>query len=384
LRVNQVPRRLTKFESLLQAVPDALVAMGHEGLIRFVNRQAESLFGYGRDEMVGRLIETLVPEPFWEIYTQTRENYLADPSTRSSGLGAELIGLRRDGTEFPINVSISYIDTGDFLLTITAVADVTKRERAVQNAQLFAAIVECSDDAIISSTPEGVITSWNPAAERMYGYSSKEVIGTSGVVLAAPDRADKMYAVLDRIKAGEAVEHLEINHVRKDGTVFPVSLNVAPIRDEDGVIVGSSAVARDVTEQRQAFELAERMAAIVENSEDAIIGSTLDRVITSWNPAAERMFGYSSAEILGKSGGDLIPEDRVDELVTILARIGTGQHVEHLKTVRVRKDGTVFPVSLIASPIRDPDGTIVGTSAIVRDLAEEMLPKKEIPEQCHQ
>jgi PAS domain S-box-containing protein len=381
LRVNQVPRRLTRFESLLQAVPDALVGMDHDGVIRFVNRQAESLFGYGRDEMVGQLIETQVPEPFWEIYTQTRENYLADPRTRSSGLGAELIGLRRDGTEFSINVSISYIDTGDFLLTITAVADVTKRERAVQNAQLIAAIVECSDDAIISSTLQGVITSWNPAAERMYGYSSKEVIGMPGAVLGAPDRADKMYAVLDRLKAGEAVEHLEINHVRKDGTVFPVSLNVAPIRDEDGVIVGSSAVARDVTGQRQAFEVAQRMAAIVENSEDAIIGSTLDRVITSWNPAAERMFGYSSAEILGHCGGLLVPEDRADEVVTIPARIGAGQHVEHLKTVRVRKDGTVFPVSLTASPIRDPDGNIVGTSAIVRDLAEEVLPKKKIPEQ---
>src|ERR1035437_2716508 len=105
-------------------------SMDHDGVIRFVNRQAESLFGYGRDEMVGQLIETQVPEPFWEIYTQTRENYLADPRTRSSGLGAELIGLQRDGTEFSINVSISYIDTGDFLLTITAVADVTKRERA--------------------------------------------------------------------------------------------------------------------------------------------------------------------------------------------------------------------------------------------------------------
>jgi PAS domain S-box-containing protein len=259
LRVNQVSRRLTKFESLLEAVPDALVGMDREGVIRFVNRQAESLFGCGRDKMVGRLIETRIPEPFWEIYTQTKENYLADPRTRSIGLEAELIGLRGDATDLPINVSISYLDTGDLLLTITAVADVTKRERAVQNAQLFAAIVEYSDDAIISSTPAGVIT--------------------------------------------------------------------------------------------------------------------------SWNPAAERLFGYSSVEILGQSGGLLVPADRADELITILARIGAGQHVEHLKTVRVRKDGTEFQALLTASPIRDPDGNIVGTSAIVRDVTEKVLPKKEIPEQ---
>ena len=129
---------------------------------------------------------------------------------------------------------------------------------------------------------------------------------------------------------------------------------------------GSSAVARDVTEQRRVLEVAARMAAIVENSDDAIIGSTLERISTSWNPAAERMFGYSSEEIVGKSARLLTPPDRADGSVTILARIGAGQHVEHLETTGVRKDATLFPVSLSASPIRDPDGAIVGTSAIVR------------------
>jgi PAS domain S-box-containing protein len=370
LRVNQVPKRLTRFESLLQAVPEALVGMDHGGVIRFVNRQAESLFGHSRDEMVGQLIEILLPEPFWEIYTQTRENYLADPRTRSTGLGAELIGLRRDGTDFPINVSISYVDTGDFLLTITAVADVTKRERAVQNAQLLAAVVEYSDDAIVGTSPEGVITSWNRAAERMYGYSSQEIIGRSGRVLAAPDQADQMDADLARTRAGEVVKHLELNHVRKDGTVFPVSVTVGPIRDDDGVIVGSSAVARDVTEQRRAFHAAQRMAAIVESSEDAIIGSTIEGVITSWNPAAERMFGYSSLEIVGKSAEYLTPQDQKGEIKAVLAKIKGGQHVEHLETKQVRKDGTVFPVSLTVSPVRDAHGAIVGTSVIHRDMTE--------------
>ena len=243
-----MPRKLTRFESLLQAVPDALLGMDQEGVIRFVNRQAESLFGYDRDKMVGQLIETLVPDPLWQIYAQNREKYFADPRTRSSGLEVELSGLRHDGTEFPINISMSHIDTGDVLLVITAVSDVSRQQQAVRSAGITAAIVQYSDDAIIGSTLEGLITSWNPAAERMYGYSSKEIIGRSGRILAYPGRADQMYAVLDRIKAGEVVEHLEVNHLRKDGTLVPVSVTVAPVRDEDGVIVGSSAVARDVTE----------------------------------------------------------------------------------------------------------------------------------------
>ena len=131
--------KLTKFEMLLEAVPDALVGMDQKGVIRFVNRQTEALFDYDRDQLIGRRIETLVPEPLWEIYAQNRDDYFADPRTRSSGLDLELIGLHRDGTEFPINLSISHIDTGDVLLVITAVADVTRREVAVRNAQLLSA-----------------------------------------------------------------------------------------------------------------------------------------------------------------------------------------------------------------------------------------------------
>jgi PAS domain S-box-containing protein len=258
--------KMTKFESLLEAVPDALVGMDQKGVIRFVNRQTESLFGYDRDQLIGQRIEMLVPESLWQIYTEHRQDYFADPRTRSSGLDVVLSGRQQDGTEFPINVSLSHIDTGDVLLVITAVRDVISQKEAVKAAQLTASVVAYSNDAIIGTTIKGMITSWNPAAERMYGYSMREMIGRSGTILAPPYRAREMHAVLARTNAGEVIEHLEVNHVRKDGTVFPVSVTVGPIRDDDGVIVGSSAVARDVTEQRRAFQAAQRMAAIVESS----------------------------------------------------------------------------------------------------------------------
>jgi PAS domain S-box-containing protein len=363
--------KTTRFERLLEAVPDALVGMDQEGVIRFVNQQTESLFGYNRDDLIGQPIETLVPEYLWQIYHQHRENYFADPRTRSSELDVELSGRHRDGTEFPVNISISQIDTGDVLLVVRAVRDVTSQWQAVKNAELTASVVAYSNDAIIGTTIKGMITSWNPAAERMYGYSMKEMIGRSGTILAPPYRAREMHDVLARTNAGEVIEHLEVNHVRKDGTVFPVSVTVAPIRDEDGVIVGSSAVARDVTEQRRAFEAAQRMAAIIEDSDDAIISGSLDGSVTSWNPAAERLYGYSAVEIIGKSAEFLTPEDRTGEIKAVLARIKDGQHIEHLETKRVRKDGTVFPVSLTVSPIRDADGQVVGTSVIHRDMTEQ-------------
>src|SRR5665648_514653 len=361
--------KTTRFEKLLEAVPDALVGMDQKGVIRFVNRQTESLFGYDRDQLIGQRIETLVPESLWQIYTEHRQDYFADPRTRSSGLDVALSGRHRDGSEFPINVSLSHIDTGDVLLVVTAVGDVAKQMQAVKNAQLTAAIVQYSDDAIIGSTLAGMVTSWNPAAERMYGYSATEIVGRCGSLLISEDRVGKMNDVLARVKDGQVVEHFETTLVRKDGTGVPVSITIAPIRDEDGEVVGVSGVHRDVTEQRQAFETAQRLARIVESSGDAIIGETLDGIVTSWNPAAARMFGYSHAEIVGKSARLLVPDDQAGQFTSIRAKVKAGQPVEHHETFNVRKDGTVFPISLTVSPIRD-DGAVVGASVICRDVTE--------------
>jgi len=247
---------------------------------------------------------------------------------------------------------------------------VAKQKRAVEDAQLIAAIVEYSDDAIIGSTLDFIITSWNPAAERMYGYSGKEIIGKSSSLLVPEDRAEEFLATVAMLKEGKVVKRFETMRVRKDGSVVPVSLTVAPIRDEDGAIVGASAVHRDVTEQRRAFEVAQRMKAIVESSDDAIISVTLEAIVTSWNPAAERMYGYSSEEIVGRSIAHLIPEGHMAEMGAILANVRAGKRVQRFETVRVRKDGSVVPVALTISPLRDEDGAIVGSSAVHRNLTE--------------
>ena len=357
-----------RFEKLLEAVPDALVGMDQKGVIRFVNRQTESLFGYERDQVIGEPIDTLVPEPLWQIYAEHQQDYFADPITRSSGLDLQLSGRAQDGTEFPINISMSHIDTDDVLLVITAVRDVTRQRQAVDNAALVEAIVEYSDDAISASTLEGTITSWNPAAERMYGYTSKEIIGRSGSVLTPQDRAGEMGALLTKIKDGHTARGFRTRRVRKDGTVFPISLSAAPIRDAAGAIVGVAGVFRDVTEQRQVVEALKRMASIVENSAEAIFGKTLEGIITVWNPAAEELFGYSSQDIIGKSSSLLNVESGSDEAKVILTKIRAGQPVGHLETKGVRKNGTVFDASVTISPIRDADGAVIGASVIAREM----------------
>src|SRR5674476_1289787 len=192
--------------------------------------------------------DRLVPEYLWEVYSEHREEYFADPRSRSMGLDLELIGRQHDGTQFPVNITLSHIDTGDVLLRISAALEVTKRKQALENAQRMTAIVENSNDAIIGMTLNGMVTSWNAAAEKLYGHSSEEIIGKSIARLSPEDRTGEIISTLAKIRAGQPVEHLETMCIRRDGTVFPVSLGVAPIRNADGVIVGLSAIAHDLTD----------------------------------------------------------------------------------------------------------------------------------------
>ena len=364
----------TTFEGLLEAVPVALIGVDPSGAIRFANHHAELLFGYDHDELVGQPLETLVPESLRTVHLAHRESSFSNSLTRSMGSGLDLSGRHRDGTKIPVDISLSHLDTVDGPLVIASVRDMTERKKAEAvrfRANRMSAVVEFSGEAILSSTLDGIVTSYNRAAEHVFGYTEHEIVGKSGSLLSPKDGADEASAILATIRTGQPVMDFETIRVRKDGTLFPVSLTVSPIFDHDGTVVGTSAIARDITSQKQAFDAAQRMAAIIENSDDAIIGKTLDGVLTSWNPAAEKMFGYSSNEILGKPFGLLSPEDRRHEMTAILTKIRAGQVVERLETTRLRKDGTAFTVSLTVSPIHDPNGAIVGASTITRDVTKQ-------------
>jgi PAS domain S-box-containing protein len=235
---------------------------------------------------------------------------------------------------------------------------------------LLLSAVEFSWDSIITLTVDGVITSWNPAAERVFGYTKSEIIGKPSSLLSPDDRVDETRTALAKLRTGQRVENSETFRVRKDGTVFPVWVTAAPILDEDGAVVGVTAIHRDVTDMKRAFETAHRMTSIVEHSDHAVFERTLEGIITTWNPAAERMYGHTKQEIVGQSIDMLIGVDGSKEIRSILGRVRAGEHLEHFETIRVRKDGTFFPVSLTITPIHDRDGSVVGVSTMTRDMSE--------------
>jgi two-component system, cell cycle sensor histidine kinase and response regulator CckA len=240
----------------------------------------------------------------------------------------------------------------------------------VTRAAQLAAIVESSNDAIIGKTLDGLITSWNPAAEKMFGYRASEAIGQPITIIIPPECLDEAVQVLSRIRRGETVEHFETVRIAKGGERVSVSVTVSPIKDASGDVVGASKIARDVRERQQADASRSRLAAVVESSEDAIIGKTLDGVITSWNPAAEKMFGYTAVEAIGRPITMLIPEERRAEEEEVLTRIRRGDRVDSFETARVAKDGRRLTVALRVSPVMTPAGRIVGASKIARDITE--------------
>jgi PAS domain S-box-containing protein len=243
---------------------------------------------------------------------------------------------------------------------------------------LLKAIVDSSDDAILSKDLDGIITSWNKGAERLFGYSAQETIGRPITMLIPPDRIAEESEILTRIRNGTRIDHFETVRRRKDGTLIDISLTISPVRDAQGQIIGVSRIARDITEARYADRARQLLSAIVGSSEDAIVSKDLNGIITSWNKGAERLFGYTFEEAVGRSVTMLMPPDRVEEEAQILARIRRGERVEHFETIRRRKDGTLLDISLTISPVKDAQGVIIGASKIARNITQRKRAEAEI------
>ena len=245
----------------------------------------------------------------------------------------------------------------------------SEREARVEPSALFRAIVESADDAITSTDLSETITSWNRAAEKLYGYQASEVLGKSNRISVPPDRSGEEDDIIRRVKSGEGVQHFDTMRVHKDGSRIDVAITASAIYD-DHTVIGVSRIARDISGRKDAERNSARLAAIVESSDDAIIAKDLSGIVTSWNRAAERMFGYTAAEAIGQSIRIIIPQSHLDEEDTILDRIRRGENVQHFETIRCRKDGVCLPISVTVSPIRDKTGTVIGASKIARDIGE--------------
>ena len=242
---------------------------------------------------------------------------------------------------------------------------------------LLGAIIDSSDDAIVTKTLEGVITSWNRGAEKMFGYSAAEAVGQRITLIIPPERHAEEDYVLAHIRRGEKIDHFETVRRAKDGRKVDISLTVSPVRDGEGRIIGASKVARDITARKRAEEERALLAAIIDSSDDAIVSKTLEGIITSWNRGAEEIFGYSAAEAVGQHITLIIPPERHAEEDDVLAHIRRGEKIDHFETVRQAKDGRKVDISLTVSPVRDAEGRIIGASKVARDITSRKRAEEE-------
>jgi two-component system cell cycle sensor histidine kinase/response regulator CckA len=352
----------------------AVIGTDLAGIVVSWSQGAQDLYGYAAREMIGEPVTRIIPEHLHEESLQLMRDIAAGQS-----LGrCETIRRRRSGGLVHVSLIVAPIRSlkGQIIGYSTIAHDLTDHKRG-EECERLAAVVESSDDAIIGQSLDGTIFAWNSGAVRLFGYSVSEALGKPIQMLLPPERTNEESDILARIRNGEHVNHFETVRVRKDGGRVDVSVAISPIRDKSGTIVGASKIARDITERRLGEEVRERLAAVVESSEDAIIGKNPDGTIFAWNSGAVRLFGYSVSEALGKPIQMLVPPERANEEADILARIQNGERVDHFETVRLRKDCTKVHVSVTISPIRDRSGAIIGASKVARDITERKRREEE-------
>ena len=372
-------------QQLISGLPAAIYTTDNDGYITMFNQAAVELWGrepkIGKDMWCGsfKIFEldgkTEVPVDKCPMAKVLKEK-------RKIIVNELFIVEQPDGTRkyiHPYPEPIFDAD-GNMIGASNIVMDVTNQKIAEEQQARLAAIVQSTDDAIISKNLDGFITSWNAAAERLYGYKAEEIIGQHITKLIPQERLNEEDEIITRIKKGEPIEHYVTQRLTKEKKLVDVSLTVSPVKDPKGRIIGASKIARDIGMQKLAEEQQARLAAIVQSTDDAIISKNLGGFITSWNAAAERLYGYKAEEIVGQHVTKLIPEDRLNEEEEIISRIKNGVSVDHYETKRQTKDGKLIDVSLTVSPVRDPKGTIIGASKIARDITTQKLLLEELRE----
>jgi PAS domain S-box-containing protein len=384
-----------RYRALLEAAPDAMVVVNQDGLIVLVNAQAESQFGYRRDELLGQTVNDIIPTGFAERLIADDLRSTADALAQQIGTGIDLTGLRKDGSEFPIEMMLSPLESAEGVLVTAAIRNITVRKAAERHlAQMesrYRGLLEAAPDAMIVVNHEGIIVLLNAQAETQFGYRRDELLG-QGVTAIIPEGFAERLIADDLRSAAEALAQqigtgIELIALRKDGSEFPIEIMLSPLESADGILV--TAAVRNISARKAAerhlAQMEGRYRGLLEAAPDAMVVVNQDGQIVLLNAQAETQFGYRRDELLGQQVTAIIPEGFAERLIAddlrsaaeaLAQQIGTG-----IELIGRRKDGSEFPIEIMLSPLDSAEGILV-TAAIrnisARKAAEHQLASKVV------
>jgi PAS domain S-box-containing protein len=361
------------FEALFESVSEAVVLSDETGCIIRVNPQVERLFGYSRAELRGQPVEMLVPERFRQVHLGYRQHYYQDPRRRAMNTGLELCGRHKDGREFLIDVMLCPLEQGQRKWVLSLIHDLSEHGIGGGLRYHLAALVNSSGDAIIGKTLDGVITTWNESAQRLFGYSAREAIGKSMSMLLPPGRKAEEVEILRRVRSKESIRAYDTVRRRKDGRDVDVSVTISPIFDPFGNLIGASHVARDITERKRAEEALRvsgiRYRCLFETAEDGIL--ILDFAtaqVMDVNQFLIDLLGYSHAELVGKKLWEIGPVKDLSANRSAFADLQT-KGVAHYENLPLQtKDGQRIEVEFVSNVYELDDERVIKCN--IRDITE--------------
>jgi PAS domain S-box-containing protein len=377
-----------RYRGLLEAAPDAMIVVNEGGLIVLLNAQAEKQFGYRRDELLGQPVTRIIPEGFAERLIADGTRSAAEALAQQIGTGIELLGRRKEGGDFPIELMLSPLESADGILVTAAIRDISRRRDAEKNLTQMEArrrLVEealreseeryrllidgVHDHAIFMMDTHGVVVSWNAGAERIKGYSAAEIIGCNFSWFFPPEDSERgrPEEVL-RLAVEHGRYEEQVLRVRKNGTSFVAHVTITALRDAAGNLRGFSEFSHDLSESTEAGA---KYRGLLEAAPDAMVVVNQAGEIVLLNLQAEKQFGYFRDELVGQQVTNIIPIGFAERLLSDGARTAAEALAQHIGTgielTARRKDGSEFPIELMLSPLENSEGILV--TAAIRDIS---------------
>ena len=371
----------SKYHGLLEAAPDAMVVVNQGGDIVLLNLQAEKQFGYRRDELLGQKVTNIIPEGFAERLIADDLRSAEDALPQQIGTGIELIGRRKDGGEFPIELMLSPLESAEGILVTAAIRDISARKtdekHLAQMESKYRGLLEAAPDAMVVVNQSGDIVLLNLQAEKQFGYRRDELLGQKVTNIIPVGFAERLIA--DDLRSAEDASAqqietgIELIGRRKDGDEFPIEIMLSPLESAEGTLV--TAAIRNISVRKAAeMHLAQmegRYRGLLEAAPDAMVVVNQSGEIVLLNVQAEKQFGYRRDELLGQQVTNIIPVGFAERLIAddlrstedaLAQQIGTG-----IELTGLRKDGDEFPIEIMLSPLESAEGTLV--TAAIRDIS---------------